>query len=153
MLLWQLTGMLCALGVSAVDAFIGNLRRGAGVVDSALFIPGDSAFVIVGVFLIAPLSLLGLWGWVKVVERYPSLEQSMARAIVSLSLAAGLLALIAGAISNWELLRLDADQTTFLPETLSVARSVLLWSLIGVVLPRTIVPRLRPRPAIPRIAV
>jgi hypothetical protein len=149
--LWQLSGMLCALGVGAIFAFVANLRHGVDALDSAFSVPNDLAYVIAGVVLIAPLSMLVLWAWMVATARYPRLEGSLVRAIINLTGCALGLAVLAGVISNWEMLRIDTQRDTFLADVVSVTKSVLLWAIVGVVLPRLVVPRLRPNPSAPRI--
>lgn len=150
--LWQLSGMLCALSAGALVALVANLRNGIGVIDSAMSVPNDLAYVIAGVILIAPLSVLSLWIWMVAARKYPRLESSFARAVINLTVCAIGLAVAAGVISNWEALRFDSHRDTFFEDVLSVAKSVLPWALVGVVLPRVLLPRLRPHPSAPRTA-
>lgn len=137
--LWQLTGMACSLGVGAMLTFIANLTSGLGVARSLYRVPFDLVWLFSGVVLIAPLSLVVLWVWVRACARFPVLESSPMRAVFNLVFAAAAFAILAGAISSWE-----ASIETFFNETLSVARAVIVWAVVGVVLPRVLVPALRP---------
>lgn len=147
--LWQLTGMACTLAVGALLAFSANMIAGLGAATSLQLVPRDLLWLFSGLVLITPLSLVVLWAWVRACARFPALEASPLRAIKNLVVVALVLAMLAGAISSWE-----ASITTFFDETISVARAVIAWALIGVVLPRVLVPVLRPgRITQPRDAV
>lgn len=148
--LWQISGMTCALAVGATLAIIDNVRRGISLLDSVLLVPSDLAFVLAGVVLIAPLSVLVLWTWTKMVTRLPPLERSPLRAYVNLVLVALILAFAAGIISHWEYLRPDTHGNAFWHDVFSVTKSVLFWCCIGVMLPRVLVRLLRPPMAVTR---
>lgn len=137
--LWQLTGMACTLGVGALLVFSTNMIAGQGATTSLRLLPHDLLWLFSGVILITPLSLVVLWAWVRACGRFPALEGSPQRAIMNLVVVAMILAMLAGAISSWE-----ASIATFLDETFSVARAVIGWATVGVVLPRVLVPVLRP---------
>ena len=72
--LWQLTGMACSLGVGAMLTFIANLTSGFGLATSLYRIPFDLVWLFSGVVLIAPLSLVVLWVWMRACARFPVLE-------------------------------------------------------------------------------
>lgn len=112
---------------------------GQRVTTSLRLVPVDLLWLCSGLALITPLSLVVLWAWVRACGRCPALEGSPQRAIMNLVIVAMVLAVLAGAISSWE-----ASIATILDETFSVARAVIVWATVGVVLPRVLVPVLRP---------
>lgn len=146
--LWQISGMICVLAVPAALFTIASMRQGLSFFDSLLRFPSSAVMIIFIVVLIAPLSILTLWAWTKLVARFPAFERSHTNAFLGLWLCALVLSFAAGVISHWEALVSDAMRRSFVRDMISTTISVSGWACLGVILPRWVVRSLRPPMAV-----
>ena len=143
--LWQAAGMACVIAAAIGLVGVSAIVESGSWHDSLSLLRYMLAVVIVCMVAAAPLSIAMMWGWTAAVRRLPGLERSMLRTIIGLAGCAVILSLIAGGLSNWEAVVRPSRPSTFAFDTLSVARAMLWWVVVGLVLPRILVPSLRPR--------
>jgi len=130
---WQLAGMLVTLFVPAVVRVAQAMLAREPLMPTIRALPGELVFLAAIVMLMAPLSLLVLWAFSAWLARVPAAgATAFARLLSSLGLACAL-ALLAGLVSQWELVLPFAGLAVFVREVVSVSAAVLPWSVLGVV--------------------
>jgi hypothetical protein len=93
----------------------------------------------VSAILMAPLTFAAFCGWEYVTSRSHVLERTQVMRLFALLLLSGAIAILTGTINEWELI----GQTSYWSESVETAGQVLPGVLVGVILPRWLVPSLR----------
>jgi len=143
--LWQIGGLGLAtiiLGVFSI-ARLALSPAGLGIRLWPTIFFGTSFWVLsAGVFML-PITIAALFAWTKCARRFPQIEQGYAALVLALSVLALVVSLVVSAANNWEV-ALGQVQGGFLPEAIRGIGYVYIPILLGLVLPRIVIPALRP---------
>ncbi len=143
--LWQIGGLVLTtiiLGVFSI-ARLALSPSGPGIQLWPSMFLGNSLWVLsAGVFML-PITIGALFAWTKCARRFPQIEQSYAALVLALALVALLISFVVGAVNNWEV-ALGQVQGDFLREAIHGIGYVYIPVLLGLVVPRIVIPALRP---------
>ena len=140
----QLAGMVCVLAIPLLIGCAVNLGGGDSLVSSLGHSALDASYLLAIVVLSSPLSIVTLAAWMRIVARVPALERGWTRAVLSWLGLTLVFALLSGALSSWEAVIDEVAWSEIVRDTGSIARQVFPWALLGILLPRLLLPSLRP---------
>ncbi len=143
--LWQIGGLALTtiiLGVFSIARLALSHSGLAIQVWPSIFL-GNSFWVLsAGVFML-PITVAALFAWTKCARRFPQIEQGYAALVPALAVVALLISFVVGAVNNWEV-ALGQVQGDFFREAIRGIGYVYIPVLLGLVVPRVVVPALRP---------
>jgi len=143
--LWQIGGLALTtiiLGVFSI-ARLALSPSGLGIQVWPSIFFGNSFWVLsAGVFML-PITIAALFAWTKCARRFPQIEQGYTALVPALAVVALLISFVVGAVNNWEV-ALGQVQGDFFREAIRGIRYVYIPVLLGLVVPRVVIPALRP---------
>ncbi len=143
--LWQIGGLALTtviLGVFSI-ARLALSPSGLGIQLWPSIFFGNSFWVLsAGVFML-PITIAALFAWTKCARRFPQIEHGYAALVLALALVALLISFVVGAVNNWEV-AVGQVQGDFLREAVRGIGDVYIPVLLGLVVPRIVIPALRP---------
>jgi len=143
--LWQVGGLLLATIIlgSASVVQLALSRDGLAVRLWPSIFAGNAFWVLsAGVFMM-PITIAGLFAWTRFARRFPLIERGYPSLVLGLSLLALVISFISGAISNWEVALGQVDGE-FWYEAIRGIGYVFIPVLLGLIVPRILIPVLRP---------
>ena len=147
-LLWQICGMLTAIVAFVLIELPQRHLHGSVLVSAAAM---GVYWAAVAAILALPVTFAAILIWTLLAQRWPTLEANRAKVVLSVGGYALAIALVLAVIDNWELFLRPEPGPHYPGSHPSVARSVLeavimIYPalLVGLVLPRLVIPALRP---------
>ena len=149
--LWQITG----IGFATIALAAAHVTQLATTSPSLPIAAWPWAFATAGFwilipgFFLLPLSLTAMFLWTRLAHRWGAVEGNYLRLAAGLLVLSFVLALLVGAISSWETVFGEVDEP-FVSSTAAIARDCLPGILLGLIVPRFVIPSLRPGAFLPQ---